>query len=85
MVKFVDSDRPEAAVMKTKVVKPDVLVFATGYTQDFSFLDESYPVPADADMRSIWKTGDETVGFFGFERPSLGKPSLAKIYIAFEN
>lgn len=72
IVHFKDNGRPEAERMRRKVVKPDMLVFATGYKQEFPFLDSSYPAPAEADLRSIWKSGDESVGFIGFVRPSFG-------------
>lgn len=74
IVKFVENGREEARSLKERKVmcKPDLVVLATGYTQSFPFLDKSYPVPAQADMRSVWKTGDESVGFIGFVRPSFG-------------
>jgi dimethylaniline monooxygenase (N-oxide forming) len=79
VVRFVENGRAEAEVMRKKVCKPDVLVLATGYTQSFPFLDSTYPTPNQANMRTVWKEGDSTVGFIGFLRPSFGKdrpPSL---------
>lgn len=73
IVRFVENGRPEAEVMRTKVCKPHVLILATGYTQSFPFLDYSYPLPKDANMRAIWKEGDGSVAFIGFVRPSFGK------------
>ncbi|RFU24649.1 hypothetical protein B7463_g11692, partial [Scytalidium lignicola] len=79
IVHFTENSRPEAERMRTVKRKVDVLVMATGYTQEFPFLDETYPRPDDADIRQIWKTGDETVGFIGFVRPSFGAiPPLAE-------
>jgi dimethylaniline monooxygenase (N-oxide forming) len=72
-VHFRATSRPEAARMQGLECKPDVLVLATGYSQSFPFLDANYPTPDEADIRSVWKTGDETVGFIGFVRPSFGK------------
>ncbi|KAG4430171.1 hypothetical protein IFR05_014347 [Cadophora sp. M221] len=72
VVRFVDNGRPEAEVMKKTVCKPDVLILATGYTQTFKFLDDSYPKPKDATVRSVWKSNDPTVAFIGFVRPSFG-------------
>lgn len=57
--------------MRKKVVKPDVLIFATGYKQEFPFLDLSYITLGEANLRNIWKSGDESVGFIGFVRPSF--------------
>lgn len=79
VVIFTENGRPEAEVMKEKVCKPDVLILATGYTQDFSFLDNTYPTPQDATVRNVWKENDETVGFVGFIRPSFGKWFLATL------
>jgi dimethylaniline monooxygenase (N-oxide forming) len=73
VVKFRDNGRPEAKKMCGKVCKPDVLIFATGYKQEFPFLDESYVTPSEANIRNIWKIGDQTVGFIGFVRPSFGE------------
>lgn len=73
VVRFVDNGRPEAEVMKKTICKPDVLILATGYTQAFKFLDDSYPKPKDATMRSVWKASDSSVAFIGFVRPSFGK------------
>lgn len=73
IVRFVENGRPEAEVMKKITCKPDVLILATGYTQSFKFLDDSYPKPKDATMRSVWKANDSSVAFIGFVRPSFGK------------
>ncbi|KAL5313651.1 hypothetical protein ACEPPN_018072 [Leptodophora sp. 'Broadleaf-Isolate-01'] len=80
VVRFVDNGRPEAEVMKKTICKPDVLILATGYTQAFKFLDDSYPKPKDATMRSVWKASDSSVAFIGFVRPSFGAiPPLAEL------
>ncbi|KAH8649642.1 hypothetical protein BGZ60DRAFT_520634 [Tricladium varicosporioides] len=80
IVKFVENGRPEAEVMKGKTYKPDVLILATGYTQSFPFLGKEYPTPKEADMRNVWKQGDESVAFIGFVRPSFGAiPPLAEM------
>ena len=34
--------------MKLRVCKPDVVILATGYNQELSFLDNAYPAPQDA-------------------------------------
>jgi dimethylaniline monooxygenase (N-oxide forming) len=76
IVKFVENGRPEAEMMRKVVCKPDVMILATGYTQAFDFLDETYPTPQEATIRSVWKENDESVGFIGFVRPSFGTSSL---------
>jgi dimethylaniline monooxygenase (N-oxide forming) len=76
IVRFVENGQAEAEVMRKKVCRPDVLVLATGYTQSFPFLDSTYPTPNQANMRTVWKEGDSTVGFMGFLRPSFGKKVL---------
>ncbi|RDW75528.1 FAD protein [Coleophoma cylindrospora] len=79
IIYFTESRRPEAEKMRYVRRKVDVLIFATGYDQKFPFLDESYPRPENADIRRIWKTGDESVGYIGFVRPSFGAiPPLAE-------
>jgi dimethylaniline monooxygenase (N-oxide forming) len=77
IVQFKDNGRPVAEVMRNKVVKPDVLIFATGYKQEFPFLDSSYITPGEANIRNIWKSGDESVGFIGFVRPSFGTSTFS--------
>lgn len=58
--------------MRDNVSKPDMLIFATGYRQEFPFLDDTYITPGEANIRNIWKSGDESLGFIGFVRPSFG-------------
>lgn len=72
VIHFTENGRPEAERMRGVKRKVDVLVFATGYDQTFPFLDETYPRPEDADIRRVWKTGDESVGYIGYVRPSFG-------------
>lgn len=66
VVAFTDSSSSEGKRMASIICKPDVVVFATGYNQDFPFLDSSYPLPIEADHRGIWKNGDDSIGFIGF-------------------
>jgi len=73
IVHFTENGRPEAERMKKIVCKPDVVILATGHTQDFMFLDASYPRFGDANVRNIWKESDPSVAFIGFVRPSFGK------------
>lgn len=65
-----------------KPVKPDVLIFATGYKHlGFPFFDaaSSYPETKDANIRQIWKDDDPSIGFIGFARPQIGAiPALTE-------
>lgn len=62
-IHFRDNGRPEYHRMKDEVIVPDVLIFATGYTQTFPFLDlesdRPYPHAEDADVREIWRADDQ--------------------------
>ncbi|THH23153.1 hypothetical protein EUX98_g8029 [Antrodiella citrinella] len=68
------SKRKDAIRMARKDVRPDTVIFATGYTQDFGLFDSEggYPTPGDADVRNIVRMGDESVAFIGFVRPGVG-------------
>lgn len=80
VVTFTRSSRPEARRMASITCKPDVVIFATGYTQTFPFLDSTYPLPIQANRRGVWKDDDTSVGYIGFVRPSLGAiPPLAEL------
>ena len=71
---FPDIKRKDAIRIKDKDIRPDTIVFATGYTQDFSVFDPegNYPTAGEADVRNVVKSGDETVAFIGFLRPNVG-------------
>ncbi len=75
---FPVSKRKDAIRMMGRDIRPDTVIFATGYRQEFNFLDPDagYPTAADADMRNIVKTGDESIAFIGFVRPGVGKSSM---------
>lgn len=66
-------------------IRPDLVVFCTGYQPTFAMLargpeERSYPTPATADVRHIWKRDEPSLGFIGFVRPSLGAiPPLAEM------
>jgi dimethylaniline monooxygenase (N-oxide forming) len=84
---FPNNGRVEAERIQHSVVKPDVVIFATGYLPSFPFLNGSdnkghkrYPVAFDANVRHIWKADDPTVGFIGFVRPGFGAiPPLSEM------
>lgn len=79
--------RPESKRIQEMTVKPDVLIFATGFLPSFPFLNTAdnegqrpYPVAFDANVRQIWKSDDPTIGFIGFIRPGFGAiPPLAEL------
>jgi dimethylaniline monooxygenase (N-oxide forming) len=54
-------------------VKPDIVVFATGYRRTVRFLGDSYPQPTDVTVRAVYSPDDVSVGFIGFTRPSFGE------------
>ncbi|KAK5995551.1 Monooxygenase ptmN [Cladobotryum mycophilum] len=84
---FPINGRPEADRINQTTVKPDVIIYATGYLQSFPFLNtadnegrKAYPGAFDADVRQIWNSEDPTVGFIGFIRPGFGAiPPLAEM------
>lgn len=66
--------------MKNQVIKPDVVVFCTGYAQTFPFIKDPKLRPRHADVRGVWRRDDPTIGFIGFLRPNLGAiPPLAEM------
>ena len=74
VIHFQKNDTVESKYQETVKVKPDVVIYATGYTHlSFPFLSEGYPHSRDANVRSLWKEGDESIGFIGFIRPQLGR------------
>lgn len=79
-VVFARNGRKEDLRMRSRVIKPDVVVFATGYTQEFSFLSKDYPVPATVRCRDVFDPSDPTVAFIGFVRPGVGAiPPIAEM------
>jgi dimethylaniline monooxygenase (N-oxide forming) len=81
-VRFLNNGRPEYDRIKDEDIRADMVVFCTGYQQEFPFLDSasSYPTAADADVRGVWFSSDPSVDFVGFMRPSFGAiPPLAEL------
>ncbi|RDB21257.1 Dimethylaniline monooxygenase [N-oxide-forming] 5 [Hypsizygus marmoreus] len=79
---FPASSRKDAVRMADRVVRPDTVIYATGYLQDFGFLDKSskYATPDEANMRNVTREGDESVAFIGFVRPGVGAiPPLSEM------
>ncbi|KAK4442431.1 hypothetical protein QBC34DRAFT_454911 [Podospora aff. communis PSN243] len=78
-VHFQPTNRPESHRLRNETIKPDILIFATGYTQTFPFLNqtphktECYPTPSSPSMiRSVFSASDPSAGYIGFVRPSFG-------------
>ena len=71
---FPMSKRKDAIRMAKRNVKPDTVIYATGYAQEFNFFDKDggYKTPGEADIRNVAASGDESVGFIGFVRPGVG-------------
>lgn len=79
-VEFVRNGRKEDLRMRNRTIKPDVVVYATGYTQQFDFLSKEYPVPATVRCRDVFDPEDPTVAFIGFVRPGVGAiPPIAEM------
>ncbi|KAI1138355.1 FAD/NAD(P)-binding domain-containing protein [Hypoxylon sp. FL0543] len=82
VVVFSDNGRPEYARIKDEVIKPDVVIFCTGYTHEFPFLGKERCSPRYYEgklVREIWPREDPSIGFIGFVRPNLGAiPPLAE-------
>ncbi|KAG5819258.1 hypothetical protein H9Q74_009581 [Fusarium xylarioides] len=81
---FSENGRPEAERMKMLPhVKPTMVVYATGYTQEFSIFEEAnkngegYATCSEADVRCVWRHDDPTVSFIGFLL-ALVKPEVAE-------
>jgi dimethylaniline monooxygenase (N-oxide forming) len=83
VVEFVDNGRPEYARLKLQRIKPDMVIFCTGYRQTFPFLlgtDMDHIAHPSSYVRGIWKREHPTIGFIGFVRPSLGAiPPLSEM------
>lgn len=81
---FPKLNRKDAIRMEKRDFRPDTVIYATGYTQDFSFLGEDYPKPSVADIRNICRSGDEDIAFIGFVRPGVGAiPPIAEMQSMF--
>ncbi|KAI2465104.1 FAD/NAD(P)-binding domain-containing protein [Annulohypoxylon bovei var. microspora] len=74
-VEFSDNGRPEYVRMRDEVIKPDMVIFCTGYTHEFPFLGQDRCSPRHYEgklVRDIWPRDDPSIGFIGFVRPNLG-------------
>jgi dimethylaniline monooxygenase (N-oxide forming) len=86
VVKFTNNGRLEYERLKDECIRPDIVVFCTGYKHKFTFLSsvtgegpETRSANEIANVRGIWNREEPTLGFIGFVRPSLGAiPPLAE-------
>ncbi|KAJ4423378.1 hypothetical protein N0V82_001981 [Gnomoniopsis sp. IMI 355080] len=85
IVHFRKNDRPESKRMETmKAIKPDLVIFATGYKRTFPFLNrfgnQHYPTVDEATTRGIYRDIEDGIAYIGFVRPALGAiPPLAEL------
>ena len=74
-----NSNRKDYRRLASTPVRPDTIIYCTGYTQNFSFLPASYPRPGTASCRNILDPADPSIAFLGFVRPGVGAiPPLAE-------
>lgn len=77
VVHFQKTDRPESKKMESeKGIRPDVIIFCTGYQQSFPFMpkdDERYPTLHEATTRNMYRDIEDGIAYIGFIRPSFGK------------
>ncbi|KAI0480692.1 hypothetical protein GGR56DRAFT_627165 [Xylariaceae sp. FL0804] len=87
IVHFRDTGRREYEYIKTQRIKPDVVVFCTGYQHAFPFLSSHVSASSDVDddtvrpdVREIWHHAAPSLAYIGFVRPNLGAiPPLAEL------
>ncbi|KAL7009471.1 hypothetical protein EMMF5_001102 [Cystobasidiomycetes sp. EMM_F5] len=72
--------RKEAIRMKDRVVKPEVLIMATGYRQSWDWLGEGYAKgPQDVDTLEMLDSKDISTCWIGHVRPGVGAiPPIAE-------
>lgn len=68
------------ARIKSIQVRPDIVVFCTGYKQDVDFLAAQYTRPEATSIRNITSPEDTSVVYIGFVRPGVGAiPPIAEM------
>ena len=65
-------DRKDWRRLKDTPVKPDCVVYCTGYKQDFNWLSPSYPTADQTNIRNIIKHDQPSIAYIGFVRPGVG-------------
>lgn len=77
---FERNSRPESAKMADKKIRPDMVVFATGYTPSLPFLSGDYPSISEANFRGIYRDIEDGIAYIGFTRPAFGAiPPIAEL------
>jgi dimethylaniline monooxygenase (N-oxide forming) len=72
-------DRKDWVRLQHTEIRPNTIVYCTGYTQTFSWLAPTYPTAADASIRNIVSPKDTSISFIGFVRPGVGAiPPIAE-------
>lgn len=73
-------DGRKEEMMKKRTVKPDLLIYATGYKQDFNWLGEGYPRgPDHVDTLEMVDSSDTSLCWVGHVRPGVGAiPPIAE-------
>lgn len=78
----VDRDPMVANTSQDNVVKPDVVILATGYRTKVDFLSTGYPNLADATKnRGIYRNIKDGIAYIGFVRPSIGMASSLRLIV----
>lgn len=75
--------RIEEERMRDRQVRPDFVVYATGYRQDWDWLGPGYARgPGQADVREITSSDDISVAWIGHVRPGVGAiPPIAEMQV----
>lgn len=82
VVHFEENERPESRVMRReKGIRPDVVIFATGYKQSFPFVPQggAYPSLDDCVTRGIFREVEDGIAYIGFIRPAFGMSSSSHL------
>ena len=59
--------------------RPDLVVLATGYKQEWGWVGEGYATPDECDLRGVCSSKDLSVGYLGFLRPGVGTSSTSSL------
>ena len=65
-------DRKDWRRLKDTPVKPDCVVYCTGYKQDFNWLSPSYPTADQTNIRNIMKHDQPSIAYIDFVQPGVG-------------
>ncbi|TKA64504.1 hypothetical protein B0A49_11638, partial [Cryomyces minteri] len=72
-------ERKDWQRMKNKSLRPNCVIFCTGYRQAFKWLHPSYPTADQTNVRNIIHSSYPDIAFIGFVRPGVGAiPPIAE-------